>query len=405
MKKKIPKSVYIIAGAIILITIFAFIYFNYFYEKESFSVNPVLIKLNIPAGAEAVNTIKITNNEKFSQNFKVYLNDLEGIVSISEDEFSLGPKESKELKLSFKDDKYVAGVFPAKVIVETSLFEKQIPIMLGIEDSNHVFAIILESIPKYRNVYPGGQLGVDINIFDIKEHFLKEVKADFYIKNFDDDVIYSDEGRTLIVDEKLTTFKITDMPKDLDYGDYLFFVELEYEGTKSVAGYLFNVGEEEKKLFSGDLKIFIIIMIVFVIGIVGLFFYFMKTRDELLIQLRRQQSKELERNLVLFRGSRKQIQQIKDVRVRKKKLAKLGELKKKIVKKIKIKQKLQTKELKRLKKKGKKVDIKQKLKAWENQGYKMFETEKEVKKISKNALDKRINKLKNQGYNTGFLKK
>ena len=121
------------------------------------------------------------------------------------------------------------------------------------------------------------------------------VTAQHTLLNFNNEVIFSDET-DLIVGESQT--KLIDIPEDLPLGDYIFITFIEYEGTESIDAYLFSI-TEKRDLLSKNLKFFVIATLIFIVILVGLFFYFLKTRDELLMRLKKQQSQEMKKNLEL----------------------------------------------------------------------------------------------------------
>ena len=371
MVKKSPEKKVLITGIIIiLIGISIFLGINYFFEEESFSKTS-LLKLNIPLGGESVNNIKIVNYKETEQSFSLYFNGLKDLASIKDREFTLGPKESMDAAIYFKDHKNEVGIYSGQLIIETPTIKEKIPVILGIEYPDSPFAIIQNSIPKYDNVYPGGKLGIEIKVFDIGGADSPSVKAEYFIQNFDNEIIESG-WENLIVGGSVS--KIIDIKKTLPYGDYVFVTSIDYKETKSIAGYLFSISEKKEEIVSGNFKFFIIIILVFVGGILALFFYFVKTRDDLLIQLKKQQDKELKRSLDFVKSYKSELKKIRKVPEKKKKINELGKIKKKIVEKIKVKQKIQRKELKKLKKKGKKTEKKNKIASWKRQCFKMFET-------------------------------
>jgi len=207
--------------------------------------------------------------------------------------------------------------------------------------------------------------------------------------------IFSEE-ENLVIKESISLSKIINLPKNLNYGNYLFVTSIDYKDSKSMAGYLFEVVKKEKGVFSGEFKFFLILIIFFILGILALFFYFIKTKDEVLIQLKRQQQEELYKNLELINDSKKQIEDLKSSFERRKKIKELFNVRRTIIKKIKVKQKKQRKEVKKLSKQNNKNEMKEKMDLWKKQGYKMIDTKKEMK----NQLEN----WKKQGYDSSFLK-
>lgn len=388
------KKTIVIAGVIVLAVL---VYFGMqYFPAESFSVNTIMLKSNVLLLGESAHTIKITNHES-AQNFELSFSNLEGIVSLDEYNFRLESGESKELSLSLKDINNDVNIYAGELIIKSTNSQKTVPIVLGVEDPNRDFAIIQKTIPQYENVYPGGKLGVEIKIFNLADDELHKVTAKYIIKNLDDELILSEE-ESLVVKGNLETTKTLDIPSSFSKGDYVFVTVVDYEGVKSAAGHLFSVGKKEKIVSSGNnFNTFAIIIGVFLLAILGLFFYFVKTRDDLILQLKRQHDQELKRNLELIEKQRRAAASLKGVS-RAKRIRNIGIAKKKIVKKIKEKHRQQRRELKRLRRSGKKGDMKRRIKEWQSQGYKMFETKQEIKKISKKGMGKQMKKWKGEGY-------
>src|SRR3989344_7886646 len=397
------KKGLIIAGVILIVLAVAIgIYFK-FSQSASFNITPDYpINLNLISGAEARTSIKITNNEKEPHNFKIELDRLNGIASVSETEFSLEPEESNEIKIIFDDPKNVSHVYFANLIVTNTNFKKAkignffinssgsqikaIPVLLTFRDSVSLFSIIQKPIPKYFDVYPGGKLGVDVDVFASGgKDYSKEVKASYELLSSEESIFYSEEN--LIIGNEYSFSKVFDISPELSYGKYVLVTSIEYNGFKSVSSYLFEVKQKQNEFFLEKTNFLILVFFAFVILIVVLFIYFIKSRDELLLALRKQQSRELTKNIELISAVQKRIPAKRE---------KLEKTKKKVVIKIKKRQEKQIKELSRLKKKGVKKDkIKTQLEKWKKQGYGFPEIKEE---IPEKNINKQITKWKREGY-------
>src|SRR3989338_6710573 len=160
------KKGLIIAGVILIVLAVAIGIYSKFSQSASFNITPDYpINLNLISGAEARTSIKITNNEEESYDFKIEFTGANEIASLSETEFSLEPKESKEIKIIFNDPQNGSHVYFANLVVTNTNFKKDIPILLTFREPASLFSIIQKPIPKYFDVYPGGKLGVDIDLF------------------------------------------------------------------------------------------------------------------------------------------------------------------------------------------------------------------------------------------------
>ncbi len=239
----------LVIGLVILVVIAVLVVFFIKYQpfsKENISVKPILLKLSIAQGGEVTNNVKITNNQDTTQTFNVYINNLDGVVYIEEENFILDSGESKNLLVYFRDVKNEVGVYVGQLIIKSSDIQKAIPIMLTVEDKNNIFAIIHSPMLKYDNVYPGGKFGVEIKIVDITGRIISpKVRAKYSIQNFEGDLIWMDENDLII---KESWAEIVDIPKNLDYGDYVFVTLIDYNGIKSVSGYIFSVSEKRAEI-------------------------------------------------------------------------------------------------------------------------------------------------------------
>ncbi len=398
MKRK--KTV--IWAAILILIIVGISFVVYYYPKEKNFTKTSLLKLTLPIMSESENTVKIVNYDKVPHDFNVYLNNLQQLALLKETQFSLNKGESKDLIVSFKDTIGEVEVYLGKLIVETEISKEEVPIILSIEDPNHAFAIIKSSIPKYDNVYPGGKLGTEIKIYDLVGTNMQTIDAIYLIKNFEDEILMSSTGNLVVGGSKTELF---DIPSNWEKGDYVFITSIDYKGTKSISSHLFTVSDKKAGILSGDFKLFMIIILIFFVAILVLVFYFIKTRDDLLVQLKRQQSAELKRKIRYVQVSKKEIEKSKEhPEQKRRRLLELDKAKKRIIKKIKKKQKVQRRKIKELKKKKQKPKAKLQLQKWKQEGYKMFDAESEMRKITKKGMEKQVKDFKKKGYATGFLK-
>ncbi len=398
------KKILFVALAIVILAVAGFFAYSFFSGNNNSFTKTSLIKLNIPTGGSFESVVKISNSEKVSQNFKVYFNDFSDLASLSESEFSLKPQEQKEIQILFQDEKKISEVYISKLIIEGEFSKEEIPVVLGVEDPNRAFAIIQNSIPKYDEVSPGGKMGVEIKVYDLINANVQTVSAEYEIMNFEGDVLKIGESNLVVGSGSKT--ELFDIPMDWDKGDYVLTVLIDYKGTISFSSYIFSVSKKADNTLSDGFILFAVIMFVFVLGILILIFYFIRTRDSLLIQLRNQQSQELKRNVRYIDKSKEDVSKSKEhPEKKKKKIRELARIKKRVIKQIKHRQKAQKKEVSKLHKHKKKNEIKGKLKRWKDQGYKMYDAEKEVKKITKKGIKDQIKDWNTKGYDTSFLNK
>jgi len=103
------------------------------------------------------------------------------------------------------------------------------------------------SIPiKYKEIFPGEDiLGyIDLtNMVDIKA----DVTLDYVIKDMDGNIIEIDQ-ETVAVENYYSKKKSMKLPKDLEPGDYVYYVKIRYQGELAMASDLFSVISKEKAI-------------------------------------------------------------------------------------------------------------------------------------------------------------
>lgn len=316
-------------------------------SKESFKSNTILLKLNTITDGELSIDIKITNQKNEAQVFNLYFSGLEGIASVGESQFSLGARGSTIVNVSFKDINGEVDVYVGYLVIETADMIKKIPVILTVEDVNPFFAIIQKPLPKYEDVSPGGRVGMDIKLFNLKSKELENINIHYLMKNFDNEVLVS-ENEKLAVEESASVSKTIELPSNMDEGDYVFITLINYNG-RSIASYYFEISEENKgEGFSlGNQSYLILIIAIVVVGLSWLIFRFFEARDKLILQLQRQQWTELKQNLNVIKAYKRELRNIEDISERRIKLERLEAQKKRVIEIIKIKHEKQKAELKR----------------------------------------------------------
>ena len=399
------KKWFVVFGIVLLVLIGAFFIYKYFFIMQGDFSKTSLIRMNLPLGGEINSTIKISNSFDEPKNIEIYFGNLESFAFLSDTEFSLESGESKQVTILFKDTKGIPGIYVGKVFLDNGATREEIPVVLGVEDPNHAFAIIQSSVPKYDSASPGGKFGVDLKVFDLINSGAQTVPSTFFVKNFDDEVLLSGAGDLIVGTGSKT--EIVNIPRDWKEGNYVFISYINYKNTLSFSGYIFTVSNPESVFDFNNPQFFLIAVAVLIVLIIILIIYFIFTRDSLLIQLKRQHVQEIKRNVNYINDSKKAVSKSKDKPEKKKrKIRKLENLKKKILKKIKDRQEKQKKEISHMKKKrAKKTAVKNKINKWKKESERNIEAEPEVKKVTGRSVQSKIKEWNQRGFEVNSGKK
>ncbi len=361
--------------------------------ENGFEVKQLLLRENILVGGGGSSIITIKNLEKDSQTFKIGLFNLEGIASVEESQFVVGSGEEKKVAILFKDIKNKVDVYVGNIVIEGNKAVKKIPVVVGVEKESPSFTIIQEPMPAYGEVYPGGKLGMEIKIFNLKDYEEHKVKINYFLKDFNGNVLMPDEENR-VVGERTSITKIINLPEDIGYGKYVFVTLIDNE---NIGSYIFDITKEDKEVFDTT-EYLVLIVLVFVIGVFLIIFYFFRERDKFLIELNKQQNREVRENLSVLRKYKKEINKIRDIEEKKQKLRALEKNRKEILAKIKRKQKIQKNELSKLIRENKLKEAKRKLDLWKKEGYNFSEIHRGLKGLSKTDILNKMRQWKRQGY-------
>ena len=387
MRGRIKVIILVVIVALALLFVF-----NLTKSEQDFSSNTILIKQNIPVGGESISNVKIMNNQN-AQNFKISFPNVENLIFVEEDSFELNKGESRNIEVHVREG-FEQGIYVGQMVIDSEKTSKRIPIIIGVESVNRVFAITQNILPKYETVYPGGKFGVSLKIFNLENSDVDDVTMVYSIKTLEGEEILSD-SEVLIVQTSLEKTKIIDIPKTLPEGDYVFITTISDGAARSDVGLLFSVLNKDSQEEFGNLKYFFILVIVFVIGIIAMFVYFIKTRDELLLKLQSQQHEELRNYAISIKQKREtSLKKAKTKKEKKNVVKKFKVIKKNVIQRVKKKHRQQKVIIKRLKKCHKKSEMKSKINAWKSKGFDIESAFGASKKVSK----KDIQNLKKQGY-------
>jgi len=409
-KKRNKKLIWCIGIAVLLIVLIGYFICSYHRDSvgefetvaNSFKINTILLKSTISQGDFVGAPLKITNFEN-SQSFKLWFDNLGGILTLDEYEFTLDSWEEKLVDAEIKGFPEAGpGVYAGSLVIETESEMKHIPVIIEVQSSGAPFATNLITTPDYKELIPGDNLFTEIRVFNLIDSKNHQVKVTSLVKNFNDETIIMDSEQRVVGVETSVSKTIT-LPEDLAFGNYVFGVITEFEGKESSSSFLFEVVKKKKNqnlfwssdsftlIFAGAIVIILLIIVILVV-------YLMKERDKLFSELKSQHNKEI-RVLMSELDKRKKKQLVVAEKVGQKKLVegKFRLIKKKVIGKIREKQKQQKIIFKSLKKHKRKSEMQRKLAQWKKQGINVSELDVFTKGVEK-ELGKKVSDWKKQGY-------
>ena len=236
--------------------------------KKDFFVSEKFIKVIAKQGESFKTSIIIRNTEKENQNFKLILSkDLEGILFLSEDSFSLQGGEEKKVYLNFVSD-YVSelGVYTGNLGISTNDRKKVVNIIFNVKSKKLLFDIILNVPARYRVLEQGQDLVIDLDLFNLGDFEKASVNVDYLIKDFDGNLVW-EESEIIDIEKQISFSKIISLSElILMPGEYVVISQISYDDSIGSSSFVFEIALDlspaEDKPLSNLLLILIGLLIV-----------------------------------------------------------------------------------------------------------------------------------------------
>lgn len=374
--------------------------------RGSLETTQVLLKVSLKGDGTTSRTIGLSSDR--GGEVKIEVVNVPGIV-LSANSLLLDIDEKKEIDLVFYSKGLEPGVYVGKIMVLSEEGELFIPVIFEVESLDVFFDVNLEIPPQYNNLKPGDKLLVQLKFFDLTSGGTNSglgstnVNTEYVLYNFEGEAI-SSETESIVVDKQASASKSVNLPEYMEEGQYVFAAIARYSNSVGVSTKLFSVSnpEEERTGFVGldNLNLMFVlvlgIFVAFFLGVIFLFVYIVRDRDKMLMQLRRYNSFELNRQekLLLAQGRVLKTRKQGDYREIKREISEK-------VRALKDKQKARFREFKNLSKAGNTKEMVRKLNKWRVEGYNTTGLEYRLKKISVNDMKKMMKEWKREGYGKG----
>ncbi len=386
---------------------FAFDYLSREGASE-FEIDTLFLKVAIRKGGEAISNVRVTNTASRPKHFLVGIENMQNIVSIKEERFSLFPNEDQIVEINFSSNRIHPGVFLGQLEIFSDKESEVVPIILEVQSDTVLFDSNINLFPTGADVLPGQKLSAEVKIFDIGNVGTNNVDVTYHIKDFEGGTVASETER-LVVDNKLTFTKTINLPSNLAIGDYVFIVITEFDGFVGTSSMFFSVGEDGQERgwgwFSEENTFYLLLGGLFFVFLF-LLIYSLVSRDKLLMELQRQFREEMRKqNRLIREGMRIRYTKLKtpiEKKEYRKEVDKVKRLRQAALKKI---QDRRVEKYKKIKRGGKKENLQKQLKTWKAEGYDTSSLEKKYKLPEVSAIREKIKKWKAQGYDTSVLER
>lgn len=208
---------------------------------------------------------EITITNKGNKRIKIGLSfSGEEFAKVNKTSFELNAKESEKVILDFiARENTPPNLYLGKLIVKSENTEKEVLISVEVETKKPMFDVNLEIPEEFQAVAPGGEILARISLYNLGEIKRADVIIDYIIKDRKGNIIVS-KKETLTVETKVNFIRTIKIPEDTKYGNYTFYVKVEYINETAIAGAEFSVGQLERPLAIKE-NLFLLIIILAII--------------------------------------------------------------------------------------------------------------------------------------------
>ncbi len=251
MEKKMRKYIFLLVAILFISLAKADYFFNPDVIKVSVKedeisdipINPGVIKTSVKEGETLIMPINVFNTGE-KEKLEISYFSKKDFISTDKKELILDKNEAGTFKVSLNSSNHPLGVYVGKINISSKERSYEIPLIFEIESKKALFDASIRVLPAFSEISPGEEFRADVSIYNLRAE-KNDVVLEFYVEDLDNNVIIS-EIQNLNVNSQVQFTKSFSIPKDLEPGDYAFYVYAKQNNSIGVSSMLFNVHQTSK---------------------------------------------------------------------------------------------------------------------------------------------------------------
>ncbi len=229
--------------------------------QQGFSVSIDEMKVSLKQGGVTSEFFSVSSLQDSEIEISVSSN-LQDFIRVKEEEFTLGARETKLVLLDvFALENVQSDLYLGKIFVESSSQKVEIPVVIEVNPKEALFDVKVEIPSQFQVVYPGEEVFAQITIIEMGDLDKTDFVIDYYIKNFDGDVLLQD-SEMIAIDTKVIFLKEFNLPETTCPEKYIFEVDVSYDGKKAIGSAIFDVKIKRRIII---IFVIVILLIIFLI--------------------------------------------------------------------------------------------------------------------------------------------
>ena len=154
---------------------------------------------------------------------------------------SLNPNEEKTIEFVFKaSENEKPEIYPGKITLKSPSSKKEIALIVEVDSAQPLFDVDVEVLPDSKKVFPGQEVSLEVNLFNVRGFGRVDVGIEYSIKDLKGNVIAT-EHETLAVETQAKFARRILVPSYVEPGNYVAFAKVTYADSIGVSSDLFEV--------------------------------------------------------------------------------------------------------------------------------------------------------------------
>jgi len=207
-----------------------------------FTVAEDSIKVKLKQGSTTTESLTITNN--LDRPLKINIaTDIERLILIQEDSFTLNPKQTKKINIDlFAPEDIEPELYIGTIFIMGEGTQRTLRTTVEVIHLKSLFDVEIDIPSKYRQVYPGEDLLATVRLFSVERVGLTNVELEYLLRDEKSNTIYT-ESETISVDVQTSFLKELRIPEDLPPGNYLLYIRAKFGDSVGSSSTFFQVVE------------------------------------------------------------------------------------------------------------------------------------------------------------------
>ena len=245
--------------------------------KTDFSIDKTILKVVLKQGQTKAETFSIKNTGTTIFDVKAFLTDI-GRFKVSpeanEITTTLQPNEEKAIEIVFKAlENEKPDIYPAKIKLKGLSIEKEVDTVIEVDSAQPLFDVDVNILPESKKVFPGEELLLEVNLFNVRGFGRVDVTVEYAIKDFKGNIVAS-EHETLAVETQAKFTRALLVPSYLTPENYVALVKVTYGDSVGTSSDVFEVKAKSIRLYPIQIKDYKTILIIGIVILMACIFIF-----------------------------------------------------------------------------------------------------------------------------------